>query len=60
MDASYTFFRQLMVHWQQSVEGDDAGQNQDAPHSGPEQQVQQLIARFGQSWPSARLVFEED
>ena len=60
MDATYTFFRQLMVHWQQSVETDDAGHDHSAPLAGPEQQVERLIAQFGQSWPGACLVFEEE
>ena len=60
MDVTYTLFRRLMLHWQQSVEADGQGHDYCKATCGSEQQMDRLIAQFGRSWPDACLVFEEE
>ena len=57
MDATYSLFHRLVVHWHQSF---DAGDNQAAPLSGPEQHARRLIAQCGRSWESDSLSYETD
>ncbi len=57
MDATYSLFRRLTLHWQQSFE---AGHDHDATQYSSEQHMNRLIAQFGRSWPNACLVFEEE